>query len=886
MKGHHLAILVLLAFIAPNALSQDVTGNLEGFVLDAEGVPIGGAKILISSPSLQGTREAATNERGRFSVLLLPAGTYIVKIAHPAYQETSLQDVSIRLGRTASLGEVRLQPKVSEAREIVVSAERPIIDPSSAAGGSNLDIRTYEGLPVDRDYRDIALLFPSAAQSFLGDVGINFSGATGLENKYYIDGVEVTNPSRGDTGTNLPFNFVKEVELRTGSYEAEYRSSLGGIVNVITYSGGNEFSGQAFGYFANNRFSGSPRLGELEPPKGNFSQYDFGFSLGGPVIRDKLWFFLAYDPTFESEQVTIPSLGFYPDKRTTHIFAGKLTWQASSKTSLVFTTIGDPSHGQSVGNFLVPRSLPKTLLNPDPYLASVERGGVSLSLKATHFFNDGFFIDANLSQLSTTDSFLAATDIGRNESTFIDAENGVMGGGVPDNASFLSRERTLRIIATLKLSNHLIKSGIEYRDNELRISWKTDLLTRYSESSYEDVFTIVEGTFHNRIPSLFVQDSWELAPRLQINFGLRWDGQLLVASNGAVAQRILDQYQPRIGLIFEPGEPGTQKLYGSYGRFYQDITLLAVSNYFNEDLIWGFTDYDHDPRIDPSGGSSFSMTPGIQPMNKDLEGQYYDEFALGYERLLGKSLKLGVRGVYRTLRQILEDCKVDNIYIWGNPGSGLLSDFPRATREYTALELTAEKHGGKNFDFYASYVLSRNYGNHPGLFTSAWGIAPTITNQFDLPEMLVNATGLLPNDRTHVFKFFGSYRWPFGLVLGTSIIWQSGTPLSELGGSSFGGMWNNFIGQRGSVGRTPALFDLNFRVTYDLSRIMNSSWKPKIVLDLFHLTSTQRPVAFDQVHYFGIDLDSGEQINPNPMYGQVTGFFPPMSARLGFEIGF
>ncbi len=889
MRAKIWGVVLSLALLVPLAIPQDVTGNLEGFILDSQDIPIGGASIIISGPNLQGTRGATTDERGHFLVLLLPAGSYNVKIAHPAYQEARLQDVSIRIGRTVSIGEIQLQSKSAEAHEVTVLAEKPILDPSSSASGASLEARTYETLPIERNYRNISLLLPSATQSFLGDREVNLSGGTGLENRYFIDGIDVTSPAKGDSGINLPFNFIKEFELRTGGYEPEYRGSLGGIVNVITYSGGNEFSGEVFGYYANNRFSGSPRLGELEPPKGDFSRYDFGLSLGGPIVRDRLWFFLAYDPSFEREDVTIPGLGYFPDRSTMHSFAGKLTWWASPKTTLVATALGDPSRRNAVGSFLTVQSLPTSVLNPDPYLANTEKGGLSFSLKGTHILNDDIFIEASLSRFSAKDNLLPATERGWDEPAFVDAENGIWAGGVGNYAKYQSNEWTLGLKGTLRLANHLVKVGFEYRDNRLDFSWMGRTLTRYNESYYGEVVLLMpEGTFRNRIPTLFVQDSWELSRRFSVNFGLRWDGQFLVGSNGKVAQKILGQYQPRIGVIFEPGKVGTQKIFGSFGRFYQELAPYAISNYWNGPAGFILTDYDHDPRIDSSGGTSLVIAPGFQDENPDLEGQHYDEFTLGYERLLGRYFKIGMRGIYRTLRQIIEDSwdQEAEEFFWGNPGKGRLSEFPRPRREYSALELIVERPVGQKVSFQASYVLSRSYGNYVGLFTPSWGIAPNTTNQYDYPELLVNATGLLPNDRTHVFKFFGSYRLPFGLTIGTSVIWQSGTPLSELGGSLFGSLWNSFLGQRGTAGRTPAIFDLNFRATYDLVRIIRTSFRPMIFLDIFHLTSSRTPVAFEQVHYFGVDPVSGEQIYANPLYGRPTLFFPPMSARLGFEIRF
>jgi len=892
MRGHLPVILVLLAFIAPAALAQDVTGNVEGFVLDAGGAPIGGAKIIISGPSLQGTRESVTDDRGRFLVLLLPAGTYSVKIAHPAYQEASLQDVSVRLGRTNTLGEIRLQLKTLEAHEVIVTAKRPLIDETSTAGGSSLDVKTVETLPVNRDYRSLASLFPNVVEGpHPGEA--NFSGATGLENRYFIDGIDTTDPFRGVGGTALPYNFVKEIEVRTGGYEAEYRSSLGGIVNVITSSGGNKLSGQVFGFFNNNRLSGDPRMGIAEPPTGRFSQYDFGGSLGGPIIRDKLWFFAAYNPRFNSEQVRIPGVGFFTDKSATHIFAGKLTWQLSPKTNVVLTTIGDPSSRSAVGDTWGSFGTYLQFLNPDPYLEKIKRGGVNVSLKGTHFFSDKFSLETFFSRIRRKEQNLPATEAGQDERFFYDMGTGTASGGSPGWINDLSTEMTFGLKGTWMLRKHLLKFGLEYRDDRLNNDWTWSGVLRSDESTYIDVLVHSAGVFANRIPSVFAQDTWEIDRRLRLNLGLRWDGQFLVATIGKVSQEILDEFQPRIGFIYQPGEIGAQKIFASFGRFSEDVMLYGMSFYGTPIGGFGQTLYDHDPRFDQSGGTVSFAPNRIQPRIRGLRGQYYDEFTLGYERTLNRSIKMGLRGIYRSLQQGLEDCILnpgtDTAETWwGNPGRGPLSIFPKLQRKYTALEATVEKLGGRHFNFFASYVFSRSYGNYPGLANEDFGgvANPNAGSAFDILEMAtINAVGLLPNDRTHVFKFSGSFRLDMGLTIGTFAVWESGTPLSEWGGTTIGPPYYRLVRARGSVGRTAPIFDLNFRITYDLVKVLKTGWRPKIFLDVFHIGSQRTPVEFDELHYLNLDIDGTEK-DLNPTYGLVTRYFPPMSARLGFEVGF
>jgi hypothetical protein len=889
MKRHCLALLFAVLVLATAAWSQDVTGNLEGYVLDSEGAPIGGAKLVISGPNLQGTREASTDGRGHFFALFLPTGSYTVKIVHPAYQEATFQAVSIRLGMTTTLGEIRLEMSAQDAREITVTAARPAIDPMSAAGNSYLDVKTAETLPVTRDYRGLTLLLPHATTKYANEE-TNFAGATGIENRYFIDGIETTDPFRGVSGTRLPYNFVKEIEVRTGGYEAEYRGSLGGILNIITPSGGNAFSGQIFGFFANNRFSGQ-RTAAYEPPDGGYSQYDFGISLSGPVVRDKIWFFAAYNPAFEREEVNLPGSGSFTDKNTTHIFAAKLTWQASPKTNLVLTLLGDPSSRMAVGDTFGTYGPYESYLNPDPLLEKIRRGGIDISMKATHIVSDSLFLETSMSWIGRREQNLPATARGMNERNFNDVETSTASGGSPAWVDASSNFATFGLKATWLLDRHILKGGLEYRQNLLDYQYAGSFINRIDDSTFVDFNSYSAGRLFNRIPSVFIQDSWETTKRLRLNFGLRWDGEFLVATNGEVTQKILDQYQPRLGVIYQLGRIGSQSLVASFGRFYEDMSLWGMTFFGTPQGGWFLTGYDHDPRLDPSGGVPVDSLPNlILPRVQGLEGQHYDEFAVGYNRLFGKAIRVGARGIYRTLRRAIEDGQLldpdDEVRNhWGNPGYGDMTALPKASRKYTALELTVERFGGRSLNFFASYVLSRNYGNYNGL--SWFGApAPNTGGDFDNwthPNYFLFGSGLLANDRPHVLKFSGSYRLGMGLTLGAFAVWESGTPLTEFGRDE------NFfpipLSQLGTVGRTPAVLDLNFRATYDLERVVGTSWAPRIFLDVFHLGSTRAAVEFDQNHYLGSDAD-GNQILPNSSYLSPTRYFPSMSARLGFEFGF
>ncbi len=878
----------VLLLCCPASLAQDTGGSLQGRVEAPDGTPVAAAEVTVEGPALQAPRRTTTGSSGEFHLAALPLGRYTVRIAYPSYRPVAFQDVPVRLGRTTGLPMVTLAAIGEVAEEIVVVGQAPRIDPVSTTGGGTLSARYFDGIPLSRDYQSIAALLPSVNVSYLGD-GFNINGGTGFENRYFVDGIEVTDPYRAASGINLPYDVIQAVEVRTGGYEAEYRSSLGGTVNVVTPPGGDTLAGSAFVYWAGHQISGESRTGKTQLETENYTQYDAGVSLGGPIVGDALRFFLAYNPLVQSADVEIPGQGFYPDDSVAHRFAGNLSWQVNAGNNLVLSVVGDPTRRDAVGDTFAPvGGTPVTFANPDPFLREIDYSSIGAAIRGTHALGARTLLETSIAGLWRTDRNLPATERGHAESLFIDAPTGTFSGGSGFDIDNETTQFTLGVKATWALARHTLKAGAEYRDTELQNSWESAFLTRFSDTSYNLITIHLGGTVHNRVPSLFVQDSWRIGSRVTLNYGLRWDGLQLVASNGQVAQTITNQYQPRIGIVYEPGTPGTQRIYGSAGRFVQDLAPVATVAYYSEDFSQKFCNYDHDPRIDPSGCDGFELTGAIQPEINGLRGQYYDEYTLGYERLLGAQHRGQVRAVYRTLRSILEDGLVtaDQAFVFGNPGRGALeADYPDPVRTYKALELSVERRAAK-LNWLASYTWSENWGNYTGIFSSD-GKAPNpnCAFAFDVPDMLVDGEGRLPNDRTHVFKASGFYAFDSGLNVGASLLWESGAPLNEFGGSVYGPPWWTFLQPRGTAGESASIFDLSLRLDYTFFARSDRRWKPRLILDVYHLFSDERPVDYDQFHYFNQDAD-GNQIDPNPTYGEPIRYYPPTTVRLGLELSF
>lgn len=893
MRRRALCAAAALAVVLPERLAaQDESGGIVGRVSVEEGVPARGARVEARGPGLPLQRYAATDASGYFEMQGLPVGRYDLRLFLVGYRPVALDSIPVRLGRTTSIGEVRLTAQAAELGEIEVTAERPLIDPASAAAVTNLPAEQFEDLPTDRNFRSIVSLAPQANLSRLPNDEVNIAGGTGPENAYFLDGVNITDPFAGSTSSNLPYNFIRELQVKAGGYEAEFGRATGGIVNVVTHTGGNEFGGQVFAFYTGSGLSASPRFALPGAEEAEFTEYDFGGSLGGPILRDRLWFFAAYNPSFRRQQVTLPDLRPPDETRTQHLFATKLTWQPGPRTDVTFTVHGDPGSRRH----LVLEFVPQTVANEEAIVEVGSQGGVVLSSLARHRLSGGLELEGGASWVVDRDHSRAPTELGATEPFFLDYTTGTASGGRGITREMRTERRALRASLSAPLGRHGLKVGAEYEDNRFD-EWSDQsaepgspggTLVRYDETTWGWGRGRTDVTLQNRVPTVYAQDAWRVSDRLTLNLGLRWEGQYLTTASGDAAQSFTDQWQPRAGAVYLLDREGSHRLFGAYGRFYEQLPLSASLSYYNDEATRFFElGYDHDPRLDPSGGDTNFVFSPVSQARRDLRGQSFDEFSLGWEGTVGPGLRAGVRGVVRRLRWALEDAMNPETgeFELGNPGRDDLAFLPRARRTYRALVLTLEKPAGGRFGFLASYVLSRSRGNYEGLYDFQQQIAfPNTTVVFDLPEQLANSTGLLPNDRPHVLKFSGSYRVTGALVVGTALSWASGMPRNELGASSWGDPWFVFLRPRGSAGRTESIVDANVRMAYALPS-WGRSVTPTLFLDVFHLGNARTVLRRDDARYVALD-DSGNQAILNPGYDRPLAFHPPMSARLGMTLDF
>jgi outer membrane receptor protein involved in Fe transport len=503
-------------------------------------------------------------------------------------------------------------------------------------------------------------------------------------------------------------------------------------------------------------------------------------------------------------------------------------------------------------------------------------------------------LDASVAHFRGNDNLEGETELGRERLLFVDATTNTWSDGFEEfNDTRLART-SFTLAATGFLGAHTMKVGAGFEDNLVDQVFDRRLINRFGPSFFVRVAGVSDGTVHNRTAAVYVQDSWRATDRFTVNAGVRWEGQYLIGRADSVAQDFPDLWQPRIGFVYLPGELGSQKIFGSYGRFYQQLPL-ELSAFFHKNFTLTVEFFDADPRdgaVSPSGGfDSDQSLPKVR--NSELE--HFDEFTLGYERAVGRDVRLSVRGVHRVLGgafawALSPDGNTTDLEtteaLAGTPGSGDLSFLPPFTRRYSALELAVEATPSERLELQASYVLSRTHGNYAGLFRGedpSRTINPGANYILQLVEQVPNSTGLLPNDRTHVLKAFGSYRFKFGLSAGGFFTWQSGTPLNEFGvaNAAFGPFNPAFLVKRGSAGRTPPIWNLDLRFMYE-PRIQIPA---RLILDLLHVGNPREVVDIEQVRFLGLDA-MGNQTLPNPDFGAALAHQPPMTFRLGIELGF
>ena len=348
IKFFALAIFAVfsLFFVTATIAQTTTTGTVEGTVTDVNGAVIPNASITLSGPNLIRAQTTTSGEDGFYRFSSVPPGRYTIEVAAASgFAGYKQENIEVNLGRGTSV-DVSVKPAGAEATvDVVASAE---IDQTTNTTGTNVSTEFFSNIPTSRTVQGLYTIAPTVARSGLRDASgrdrdPSVAGSSGPENSYILDGVNTTDPAFGGGGANLPFEFVQEVEIKTGSYGADLGLSTGGIFNVVTKSGGNEFHGDIFAYGNPESFvretKNFPFTG-LAP--NGFSEVDAGGDIGGPIIKNRLTFFAAFNPQFRTNNYLTQSLRQeVQGKIKTPFYSGKLSWVINNNHTFTASTFGD-----------------------------------------------------------------------------------------------------------------------------------------------------------------------------------------------------------------------------------------------------------------------------------------------------------------------------------------------------------------------------------------------------------------------------------------------------------------------------------------------------------------------------------------------------------------
>ena len=848
-----------LVMVGLPAWAVDLDATVKGVVYDPDGIEVPNAEVVIESN--QGPRNVQTDDLGRYRFATLPPGDYKIKVLHPSFVPWESGVINVALGATLDI-DVKLQNQ-GNPEVITVIASAPAVDTESVRSGAVLDADFLKNIPSGRDYQSAISSAPGIVDNGSGNP--NARGGFDSSNQYYVDGVNVTDPVTNTFSMNMNYDAIESIEVLTGGMDAEYGRAMGAAVNIVTKSGSNDFEGQAMFTYSGSNTVVAPLL-DGETAAGRDGSFQGVFNLGGPIVKDKAFFFaslqmdrgkssLSVDPDEVPRDLERFPLQPY-DFRSTYYFV-KLTVQPTSTQRLWAHIQGDPTviYNTEQDAYTLPSG--ETMQ---------KQGGSILSIGHQWTPNDRTVVDSQV--------FLSSSNLDFNSILWKDCQErddegvcvddfvgtdylgepvtqGWFGYDVGDFASgeypYASFNKRRRLTAKSSLQRWFDLLG----EHEAKVGVEAELMTSNTYSpgldvglpyfqrtndgmdltTYEPVYAEIYGyDQHEKLKgtvfSWFVQDVYKPIPRLSLRPGLRFDLPTLYNNqNEAVLGGLT--IAPRLGGAFDLTGDGKTKVFAYYGRFY-DSGYLGVASILNKTRgVTGGYNWSDDTQSfdlnDPLYESASTFLPG-----PDIRNPYSDEFDVGFSREIGDGLGFDVTFTREVARRFWEDDDVN--LLWNDAGTDVIGSRDGtgqaqyrlrtpddAFTKYTSAEFVVRKVFSDTWSMLASYTWSHAYGTNS---------ADGATGLFDIPPQRKYEVGLLDYDIPHNLKITGSYTKPeavhvgrvhMGYDLGWASSLQSGATYRHIVWNDYYQDYNNYDSVGDGRYRLPMLASTDLRGMLEFS---------------------------------------------------------------------
>src|SRR5215831_3515764 len=286
---------------------QEKFGSLNGAATDATGAVLPGVTVSVTNKTTNRSRTIMTGSDGTYTFNDVEPGAYSMKFELAGFSTVNVPDRPLQVGQTMRVDAAMKVGAV--VAEVEVTDVVPLIDVQGTLLAHNVTQEEFDRTPKSRTFQSLAIASPGVNQ---GDIegGIQIHGSSGAENSFIVDGVVTTSPLEGQSRQNTVFEYLQEVQVKTGGIDAEYGGALGGVISAVTKSGGNLFTGEGHYYYIGSALSSGPvpriqlspteinqiTVYHLQDPKAPLNRHEPGGSLGGPIFKDKLFFFGSFSP--------------------------------------------------------------------------------------------------------------------------------------------------------------------------------------------------------------------------------------------------------------------------------------------------------------------------------------------------------------------------------------------------------------------------------------------------------------------------------------------------------------------------------------------------------------------------------------------------------------
>ncbi len=622
--------LLALFLVTAAAFAQETTGVIRGEVTDPTGGVVPNAKVDITGPALMRPLSGKTGASGTFAFMTLPPGIYTLEVAATGFVTAKRVNIDLQVGKILRI-DVKLEVG-SMTQTVEVMSAAVVLDTAQSTVAANVGASTIDLLPKGRGFDSLIALAPGARYESKSG-GYQVDGASASENIFIIDGMDQTNIYTGalSGSGNIPFEFVQELQIKSSGFLAEYGGAMGGVVNVVTKSGSNDFHGDLGLYLRTDSMQARPRSSLQIDPKDdtkamyqpnetdNYRYLSPAITLGGRIIKDKAWFFAGFSPVLERYERPITFLsdkskGTFYERDRRDFTNGKIDVAPTAKLHGYVGYIYSPYRRRG--------RLPVRDGSSDPKIDWANRGYRSPA--ASYTFGADYSVTPKLllsgrggyNYTNTKDYGVPrGVSIYQNNNSAYPAPaqwkqtyTGYTPGYGQNSLRAKQIETRFRTNADVSYlfnasGQHTLKAG--YEINRLHMdaaqgSWPDGYLRFYWGSTYTGQAAKAgqkmkgtygylryylygeEGGASSDNQSLFVQDSWQVHRRVTVNAGLRTEREFVPSfqtgtniPSKAITFGFGQKLAPRVGAAWDVKGDGKWKIAGSFGLFY-DLMKYAL----------------------------------------------------------------------------------------------------------------------------------------------------------------------------------------------------------------------------------------------------------------------------------------------------------------------